>query len=211
MLWPALRSRMRSGGRPMSKPCAGARAPSRPGQLLPVEPTLAPAGGGPLILIRLTICLAVFGIAAALTATPGHAIAQTAPLSMTEIASGVFVHNGVHEEASSGNKDAIANIGFIVGADAVAVIDPGGSFEEGAALREAIRTRTDRPIRYVILTHVHPDHIFGAAAFRDDRPAFVSHAKLAGALAQRGEYYLRRLHSSLGEEAKGSEIVPPTL
>jgi quinoprotein relay system zinc metallohydrolase 2 len=124
---------------------------------------------------------------------------------------GVFVHNGVHEEASSGNKDAIANIGFIVGTAAVAVIDPGGSFEEGAALRTAVRTRTDQPIRYVILTHIHPDHIFGAAAFRDDHPEFVGHAKLPGALAQRGEYYLRRLRSTLGEEAKGGEIVPPTL
>jgi glyoxylase-like metal-dependent hydrolase (beta-lactamase superfamily II) len=189
----------------MSKPCAGARAPSRPGQLHPVEPALAPAGGAPLILIRLTICSAVFGIAAAFTAAPGHAIAQTAPLSMTEIASGVFVHNGVHEEASSGNKDAIANIGFIVGV-AAAVIDPGGSFEEGVALRAAVRARTDRPIRYVILTHVHPDHIFGGAAFRDDQPKFVGHAKLPGALAQRGEYYLRRLRSILGEAARGSEI-----
>src|SRR5712671_1898739 len=178
MLSPALRSRMRSAGRPMSKPCAGARAPSRPGQLRPVEPALAPAGGEPLILIRLTIWSAVFGIAAALTAAPGHAIAQTAPLAVTEIAAGIFVHNGVHEEASSGNKDAIANIGFIVGAEAVAVVDPGGSFEEGAALREAIRTRTAHPIRYVILTHVHPDHIFGAAAFRGDDPDFVGHAKL---------------------------------
>jgi quinoprotein relay system zinc metallohydrolase 2 len=117
----------------------------------------------------------------------------------------------VHEEASEANEDAIANIGFIIGDDAVAVVDPGGSFEEGSALRAAIRIRTDRPIRYVILTHVHPDHIFGAAAFRDDHPDFVGHAKLPGALAQRGDYYLRRLHSALGDEANGSEIVVPTV
>jgi quinoprotein relay system zinc metallohydrolase 2 len=155
------------------------------------------------------IWLAVAAAAVVSVAIPGHA--EMAPLPVTEIANGVFVHNGVHEEASSGNKDAIANIGFIVGTAAVAVIDPGGSFEEGAALRTAVRARTDQPIRYVILTHVHPDHIFGAAAFRDDHPEFVGHAKLPGALAQRGEYYLRRLRSTLGEEAKGSEIVPPTL
>ena len=71
--------------------------------------------------------------------------------------------------------------------------------------------RTDLPIRYVILTHVHPDHIFGAAAFRDDHPDFIGHAKLPGALAQRGGYYLRRLRDTLGEAAEGSEIVPPTL
>jgi quinoprotein relay system zinc metallohydrolase 2 len=155
------------------------------------------------------IRLAAAAAAVVSVAIPGHA--EMAPLPVTEIANGVFVHNGVHEEASSGNKDAIANIGFIVGTAAVAVIDPGGSFEEGAALRTAVRARTDQPIRYVILTHVHPDHIFGAAAFRDDHPEFVGHAKLPGALAQRGEYYLRRLRSTLGEEAKGSEIVPPTL
>jgi len=58
---------------------------------------------------------------------------------------------------------------------------------------------------------VHPDHIFGAAAFRDDHPDFVGHAKLPGTLAQRGDYYLRRLRSALGDEAAGSEVVPPTL
>jgi quinoprotein relay system zinc metallohydrolase 2 len=137
--------------------------------------------------------------------------AETRPLPMTEIAAGIFVHNGVQDEASAANEDGIANIGFIVGADAVAVIDPGGSFAEGTALRAAIRARTDRPIRYVVLTHVHPDHIFGAAAFRGDHPDFVGHVKLPGALAQRGDYYLRRLRSALGDEAAGSDVVPPTL
>jgi quinoprotein relay system zinc metallohydrolase 2 len=135
---------------------------------------------------------------------------ETAALTLTEVAAGVFVHNGVHKEASPANNDAIANIGFVLGDDAVAVIDPGGSALEGDALRAAIRGRTDRPIRYVILTHVHPDHIFGAAAFRDARPEFVGHAKLPGALAQRGGYYLRRLHEALGGGAEGSEIVTPT-
>jgi quinoprotein relay system zinc metallohydrolase 2 len=137
--------------------------------------------------------------------------AEIHALPVTEIALGVFVHNGVHEEASAGNEDGIANIGFILGDQAVAVVDPGGSYAEGEALRAAIRLRTENPIRYVILTHVHPDHIFGAAAFRRDHPEFVGHAKLPGALAQRGDYYLRRLHESLGEGADGSEVVPPTV
>jgi quinoprotein relay system zinc metallohydrolase 2 len=153
--------------------------------------------------------LAILAAAVALGTTAGRA--ETAAMAVTEIASGIFVHNGVHEEASAANEDAIANIGFIIGDDAVAVIDPGGSFAEGNGLRAAIRDRTDRPIRYVILTHVHPDHIFGAAAFRDDHPDFVGHAKLPGALAQRGEYYLRRLHNALGDEASGTEIMPPTV
>jgi quinoprotein relay system zinc metallohydrolase 2 len=152
---------------------------------------------------------AVFAAAFVLGTTAGRA--ETAALPVTEIAPGIFVHNGMHEEASAANEDAIANIGFIIGDQAVAVIDPGGSFAEGSALRAAIRARTDQPIRYVVLTHVHPDHIFGAAAFRDDHPDFVGHAKLPGALAQRGDYYLRRLHGALGEAANGTEIVAPTV
>ena len=136
--------------------------------------------------------------------------AEIAPLKMTEIAPGVFVHGGVQEDASPMNADEIANIGFILGDKEVAVIDPGGCYEEGRALREAIRAHTALPIRYVIMTHVHPDHIFGAAAFRDDHPDFVGHAKLPGALAQRGDYYLRRLREALGQRAEGSEIVLPT-
>ena len=142
---------------------------------------------------------------------PACARSETSRLGVIEIAAGVFVHNGVHEEAAPTNDDAIANIGFIVGDDAVAVIDPGGSAREGRELRAAIRALTDRPIRYVILTHVHPDHIFGAAAFGDDHPDFVAHVKLPGALAQRGDHYLQRLREALGNEAEGSEVVMPTV
>jgi len=106
---------------------------------------------------------------------------SAAPLAMAEIAPGIYVHAGVVEQANPGNDDAIANIGFIIGDDAVMVIDPGGSKIEGEALHAAIRAVTSRPIRYVVLTHVHPDHIFGAVAFRADHPEFIGHERLPGA------------------------------
>ncbi len=145
-----------------------------------------------------------------LLALAGPRATLAAPLAVMEIAPGIYVHAGVAEEASAGNDDAIANIGFIVGDAAVMVIDPGGSAIEGEQLRESVHTVTDRPIRYVVLTHVHPDHIFGAAAFRADHAEFVGHARLPGALAQRGAYYVKTLRRALGDAAAGSEIVTPT-
>ena len=38
-----------------------------------------------------------------------------APLSVQQVASGIYVHHGVHEEATPENMGAIANIGFIIG------------------------------------------------------------------------------------------------
>jgi quinoprotein relay system zinc metallohydrolase 2 len=67
------------------------------------------------------------------------------------------------------------------------------------------------PIRYVIASHVHPDHLFGHIAFKADRPIFVGHAKLPAALAARGPYYLDNLAVELGRTAAGTEVVPPAL
>lgn len=138
------------------------------------------------------------------------AASDVAPARMMQVAPGLFVRRGVTEDASRGNDDAIANIGFVVGQDAVAIFDPGGSLGDGESLRLAIRRETHLPVRYVILSHVHPDHVFGAAAFVAERPIFVGHARLPDALAERGEYYRRRLDEILGAGHAGS-VVTPTL
>lgn len=131
--------------------------------------------------------------------------------TLSEISPGVFVHFGVHETISSSNSGNIANIGFIVGAEAVAVIDTGGSYRVGHALRQAIATMTDLPIRYVILTHAHPDHMFGTAAFVDEDVEVIGHARLEQALAQRGQFYLDRFQPILGAALRGTRIVVPTV
>ncbi|HKP27719.1 MAG TPA: quinoprotein relay system zinc metallohydrolase 2 [Dongiaceae bacterium] len=127
-----------------------------------------------------------------------------------EIAPGIHVRRGVDEEATRDNADAIANAGFIIGGEQVLVFDPGGSLADGAALRAAIRERTQLPIRHVVMSHAHPDHVFGAGAFIEDKPAFVGHARLAAALATRGDYYRERLEAVLGKGAAGP-VVTPTL
>lgn len=127
-----------------------------------------------------------------------------------EIAPGLFVRHGEVAEATADNNDAIANIGFVIGRDSVAVIDPGGSLADGNSLRTAILARTELPIRYVIITHVHPDHMFGAQAFLPDQPTFIGHAKLPAAIADRGEYYQKRLQTLLGARA-GEPVVPDRL
>jgi quinoprotein relay system zinc metallohydrolase 2 len=156
---------------------------------------------------RLSIGLLLAGFAGAAASQP------TPPVGfpLTEVAEGDFVHFGQVAMTAPGNRGDIANLGVIVGRDAVAVIDTGGSLAVGRDLRAAIGSLTDKPIRYVINTHEHPDHMFGNAAF-DGGAVFVGHHNLPTQLAQRGSYYLRSYREALGSDAIATvRIVPPTL
>jgi quinoprotein relay system zinc metallohydrolase 2 len=152
------------------------------------------------------------GLALAATPLLRYAPALAAAADVTEVAPGVFVHQGRYEVQSADNRGDIANAGFVVGDEAVAVIDTSGSAVMGAELRDAIRDVTKKPIRYVINTHMHPDHVFGNAAFKQDDPVFVGHYKLARALGTRSESYMTANEQMLGEDVfKGSEIILPTM
>jgi quinoprotein relay system zinc metallohydrolase 2 len=157
--------------------------------------------------------LASFGVAILPCCLSHRAFAATDPdLALREIADGVFAFQGVNELMHPENEGAICNLGVVVGSDAAAVIDSGGSLAEGQAFIAAIKKITAKPVRYLINTHVHPDHIFGNAAFKALGPTIVGHQNLPAALEARGEYYLHSYREQLGDKLmEGIEIVPPTL
>lgn len=73
-----------------------------------------------------------------------------------EVAAGCFVRRHEHLDVSSA---------LIVGDEAALVVDTRASLEQGKALAEQVRALTPLPLRAVVNTHVHFDHLFGNGAF----------------------------------------------
>jgi glyoxylase-like metal-dependent hydrolase (beta-lactamase superfamily II) len=87
----------------------------------------------------------------------------------------------------------------------------GGNPDQGRKLKAAIRKVTDKPICYVINTHVHPDHIYGNSAFVDTKASFVGHRNLAHAIEARGPFYIDKAADLLGLKLTDADLIRPDI
>lgn len=79
-------------------------------------------------------------------------------------------HPGIPGKDNEGNT---SNAGFIITTEGVIVFDALGTPSLGWALLRRIREITDQPVRYVVVSHYHADHIYGLQAFKDHSGAAI--------------------------------------
>ena len=144
-----------------------------------------------------------------LSRVPPAAADEALPLE--EVAPGIHVYRAPYELVAPANEGAIANMTLIVGGEAAVVVDTGNSLRAGARMLAAARRVTDRPIRYVVNSHMHPDHTLGNAAFEAAGTRFVAHHKMPRALSVRADTYLDQANRLHGPLAEGTRIVLPDL
>ncbi len=122
---------------------------------------------------------------------------------LLELASGVFAK--IYPEGRT-------NAGFVVGDEAVLVVDSLMTPSLARELQEDVRRVCDRPIRYLVNTHYHGDHTFGNETFAPT--PIISHRRCREELAERGEESLRRfatMRAELAPELEGVRIRLPNV
>lgn len=103
---------------------------------------------------------------ALLAAGPAPARAPDPVLAPVRVTDSVWMVLGEPGVASAANRGFNSNAAFVVTREGVVVIDALGTPALGRALVTAIRKVTSRPIRRVLLTHYHADHVYGLPALK---------------------------------------------
>ncbi len=115
--------------------------------------------------------------ATALLALQSSAVAETPaadPFTLKQIAPGVYAAiDGPHGRSGS-------NAGFVIGDDGVLVIDSFFDPDATKALVADIHKLTPKPIRYVVNTHYHVDHVGGDAVLRAAGAIIIAHRNVRG-------------------------------
>jgi glyoxylase-like metal-dependent hydrolase (beta-lactamase superfamily II) len=115
-------------------------------------------------------------ISIALLAGVFHLSAQTKGpgFSVTKIGEGVYAALGEDGGAAG------SNAGFIIGSNGVAVVDTFTAVAPAKDLLAEIRKITNLPIRYVVNTHYHLDHVGGNAVFAETGATIIAQRNVAG-------------------------------
>ena len=100
--------------------------------------------------------------------------AQAANFDVQQLADGVYAV--IRREPPGFMVDA--NNVFIIGDTDVVVVDSNGAPGITREVLAALRRITPKPVRYVVNTHYHDDHIRGNAVYRDAFPGvdFIAHS-----------------------------------
>jgi len=101
------------------------------------------------------------------------------------------------------------NTGVIVGDDGCLVIDTQATPQMAQDVITRIRAVTDKPIRYVVLSHYHAVRVFGASAYAG--ATIVASDRTRGLIVERGEADKASEMGRFPRLFQGAESVPPGL
>ncbi|WP_420468073.1 MBL fold metallo-hydrolase [Panacagrimonas sp.] len=87
-------------------------------------------------------------------------------LEPAQVAERVWYFQGQSGMASRDNRGFMSNAGFVVTDDGVVVFDALATPALASAMLDAIRTITPQPVRRVIVSHYHADHVYGLQVFK---------------------------------------------
>lgn len=128
-------------------------------------------------------------------------------LKPQKIADGVWLIEGAPEPIDRKNGGAISNSVIFDTSEGAVIVDTGPSRRYGLELQAVAKELTGKPVVRALLTHFHPDHVFGCQPFGAD--ALAAPQGVADGLKVSGEDFSAAMYYLAGDWMRGTELVLP--
>ncbi len=139
-----------------------------------------------------------------------HVVAATdLSLKSVKVADGVYAVIGALEGQTYENEALNANLGFVVGADGVLVINTGPSTRVAVALHRAIRAVTDKPVKWAVNTNSQNHYWHGNAYFQKQGAQLFAQKEAVRLMRELGAGQLEDNRIRLKERAAGTTLAFP--
>lgn len=145
----------------------------------------------------------VFGIVVASLGLSANSAILPAPQRISEH---VYAWIGPHGGPDKKNQGYRMNMAFVVGKNAVAVIETGYTEAMAKEMLQHIGKVTSAPVKYAISSNSQPDRTMGNEAFRGAGAQILMHAKEAERFAANAPQYANSIASTLGVSASSVTV-----
>ncbi len=136
------------------------------------------------------------------------ALAQAFELKPRQVAPDIYALIGPTGMRTHDNLGMNANAGFVVTPEGVLLIDSGASARGARLIEAAVKTVTDRPVRWVINTGSQDHRWLGNGYFAERGARLIALRRTAETQAQMGAQHLAMLRPVLQEALDGTVAIP---
>lgn len=126
-----------------------------------------------------------------------------------KVIDGVYSAIGATAPATYENSGHNNNLSFVIGSEAVLVVNAGDNYLLASALHEEIRKVTDKPVRYVVLENGQGHAMLGMNYWQQQGAEVIAHVDAADEIAGYGQSIYERMVRRNRDKAMGTRVSAP--
>ncbi len=127
----------------------------------------------------------------------------------TKVSENVYSAIGATAPATYENSGHNNNLSFVIGKEAVLVVNAGDNYLLASALHTEIKKVTDLPVKYVVLENAQGHAMLGMNYWQEQGAEVIAHVDAAESIAARGEGILERMIARNRDKSMGTVLSQP--
>jgi glyoxylase-like metal-dependent hydrolase (beta-lactamase superfamily II) len=135
---------------------------------------------------------------------------ESYPITLTKVADKVYSAIGETQPPTYENGGHNNNLTFVIGSEGVLVVNGGDSYLLAKAFHQAIKTKTQLPVLWVVNENGQGHAFLGNSYWSQQGVGIIAHKDAAHEIEQHGRAVLNRMLARNKDKGEGTFVAPPT-